>query len=236
MSPYRFDVVSLFPNAFDSLIELGIIGRAFSKKIAELQVHNPRNFTTDRYRKVDDVPYGGGVGMVLKPEPVFKAFESIPNNGRRRVLMMTPQGRPLNQKDLQRWSKDHDQLIILCGHYEGFDERIRTLADEEISLGDFVLTAGELPAMVVINGVLRLIPGTLGAKESVLEESHTDLLLEHPQYTRPAEFQGMVVPKVLRSGNHSAITLWREKQRESRTKIRRPDLYSQWLFRQKHQN
>ena len=231
--PFRFDVVSLAPKAFDSLYELGVIGRAFSSKIAELQIHNPRDFTNDRYRKVDDEPYGGGAGMVLKPEPIFKAFESIPLYARRRVLMMTPQGKQLEQNDLQRWSKENDQLIILCGHYEGFDERVRTLADEEISVGDFVLTGGELPAMVIVNGVVRLIPGTLGAEESLLEESHTDLLLEHPHYTRPADFQGMQVPLVLRSGDHLAIATWRKKQRQLRTQERRPDLYAKWLDKQK---
>ena len=231
--PFRFDVVSLAPKAFDSLYELGVVGRAFSSKIAELQIHNPRDFTNDRYRKVDDEPYGGGAGMVLKPEPIFKAFESIPLYERRRVLMMTPQGKQLEQNDLQRWSKENDQLIILCGHYEGFDERVRTLADEEISVGDFVLTGGELPAMVIVNGVVRLIPGTLGAEESLLEESHTDLLLEHPQYTRPADFQGMQVPLVLRSGDHLAIATWRKKQRQLRTQERRPDLYAKWLDKQK---
>ena len=231
--PFRFDVVSLAPKAFDSLYELGVIGRAFSSKIAELQIHNPRDFTNDRYRKVDDEPYGGGAGMVLKPEPIFKAFESIPLYERRRVLMMTPQGKQLEQNDLQRWSKENDQLIILCGHYEGFDERVRTLADEEISVGDFVLTGGELPAMVIVNGVVRLIPGTLGAEESLLEESHTDLLLEHPHYTRPADFQGMQVPLVLRSGDHLAIATWRKKQRQLRTQERRPDLYAKWLDKQK---
>ena len=231
--PFRFDVVSLAPKAFDSLYELGVIGRAFSSKIAELQIHNPRDFTNDRYRKVDDEPYGGGAGMVLKPEPIFKAFKSIPLYERRRVLMMTPQGKQLEQNDLQRWSKENDQLIILCGHYEGFDERVRTLADEEISVGDFVLTGGELPAMVIVNGVVRLIPGTLGAEESLLEESHTDLLLEHPHYTRPADFQGMQVPLVLRSGDHLAIATWRKKQRQLRTQERRPDLYAKWLDKQK---
>ena len=230
--PYRFDVVSLAPKAFETLGDLGVIGRAFSSKIAELQIHNPRDFTSDRYHKVDDEPYGGGAGMVLKPEPVFAAFESIPTHGRRRVLMLTPQGKPLEQNDLHRWSLEHDQLILLCGHYEGFDERLRTLADEEVSLGDFVLTSGELPAMVIINGVLRLIPGTLGTNESLLEESHNDLLLEHPQYTRPAEFKDMEVPEILRSGNHFAISNWRKKQREARTRKRRPDLYSQWLGKQ----
>ncbi len=232
MAPYRFDVISLAPNSFDKLEDLGVIGRAFLSKISVLKIHNPRDFTTDRYRKVDDEPYGGGVGMVLKPEPIFAAFESIPVCGRRRVLLMTPQGKPLEQDDLQRWSKEQDQLILLCGHYEGFDERIRTIADEEVSIGDFVLAGGELPAMVVINGVVRLLPGTVGTEESLLEESHNDLLLEHPQYTRPADFHGMKVPTVLRSGNHAAISIWREEQRQLRTKQRRPDLYARWLFKQ----
>ena len=227
---FRFDVVTLVPQSFGILRDLGVIGRAFSSKIADLHIHNPRDFTIDRHRKVDDEPYGGGVGMVLKPEPVFAAFESIPVSGRRRVLMMTPQGKPLDQSDLQRWSVDQDQLVLLCGHYEGFDERIRTLADEEVSIGDFVLTGGELPAMVVINGVTRLLPGTLGAEESLLNESHADLLLEHPHYTRPADFQGMKVPSVLRSGDHGAIALWRENQRQLKTKQRRPDLYAKWLL------
>ena len=232
--PFRFDVVSLAPKSFESLYELGVVGRALSsKKIADLQIHNPRDFTNDRYRKVDDEPYGGGAGMVLKPEPIFKAFASIPLYERKRVLMMTPQGKQLQQSDLQRWSTENNQLIILCGHYEGFDERVRTLADEEVSIGDFVLTGGELPAMMIINGVVRLIPGTLGAEESLLEESHTDLLLEHPHYTRPADFQGMEVPLVLRSGDHLAIATWRAKQRQLRTKKRRPDLYAKWLEMQK---
>ena len=227
---FRFDVVSLAPKAFEPLYNLGVVGRALSsKKIAELHIHNPRDFTIDRYRKVDDEPYGGGAGMVLKPEPIFKAFASIPFYERRRVLMMTPQGKQLQQNDLQRWSTHNDQLVILCGHYEGFDERVRTLADEEVSVGDFVLTGGELPAMVIVNGVVRLIPGTLGAEESLLEESHTDLLLEHPHYTRPVDFRGMEVPSVLRSGDHLAIATWRENQRQLRTKQRRPDLYAKWL-------
>ena len=148
MASYRLDVVSLAPQAFAPLLELGVIGRAFGNGIAELHLHNPRDFATDRYRKVDDEPYGGGAGMVLKPEPVFAAVESIPRSPRSRVLLMSPQGRPLQQRDLQRWSQEHDQLVLLCGHYEGFDERIRSLADEEVSAGDFVLTGGELPAMM----------------------------------------------------------------------------------------
>ena len=228
MAPYRLDVVSLAPQAFSPLLELGVIGRAFGSGIAELHLHNPRDFATDRYRKVDDEPYGGGAGMVLKPEPVFAAVESIPCSPRSRVLLMSPQGRPLQQADLQRWAREHDQLVLLCGHYEGFDERIRSLADEEVSAGDFVLTGGELPAMTVINGVVRVLPGTVGTAESLVEESHSTLLLEHPHYTRPAEFQGMVVPEVLRGGNHAAIEAWRQQQREQRTRQRRPDLYARW--------
>ena len=142
MAPYRLDVISLAPQAFAPLPEVGVIGRAFGAKIAELHLHNPRDHAIDRHRKVDDVPYGGGAGMVLKPEPVFAAMESVPRCPRSRVLLMSPQGRPLQQSDLQRWSREFDQLVFLCGHYEGFDERIRGLADEEVSIGDFVLTGG----------------------------------------------------------------------------------------------
>ena len=228
MAAYRLDVISLAPQAFAPLLELGVIGRAFGAGIAELHLHNPRDHAIDRHRKVDDVPYGGGAGMVLKPEPVFAAFESVPVSPRRRVLLMSPQGQPLRQVDLQRWSKEYDQLVFLCGHYEGFDERIRSLADEEVSMGDFVLTGGELPAMTIINGVVRLLPGTVGTPESLVEESHSDLLLEHSHYTRPADFRGMTVPDVLRSGDHGAVALWRQQQREQRTQERRPDLWIRW--------
>ena len=193
--PLRLDVVTLVPEAFAPLRSLGVIGRAFAAGLANLQTHNPRDHASDRYRKVDDQPYGGGAGMVLKPEPVYAAVEGIPVLPRRRVLLLTPQGKPLMQADLRRWARDYDQLVLICGHYEGFDERIRALAEEEVSLGDFVLTGGELPAMVIINGVVRLRPGTLGAAASLEEESHSELLLEHPQYTRPAEFRGMAVPE-----------------------------------------
>ena len=225
----RLDVVSLVPDAFAPLRELGVIGRAFTAGIAELHCHNPRDYATDRYRKVDDEPYGGGAGMVLKPEPVFAAVEAIPAQASRRVLLMSPQGRPLQQADLRRWASDYQQLVLICGHYEGFDERIRTLADEEVSIGDFVLTGGELPAMVVINGVVRLLPGTVGTAASLEEESHSHLLLEHPHYTRPADFRGLEVPAVLRSGDHGAIARWRAAQQQERTRLRRPDLYQRWL-------
>ena len=228
MSSFRLDVVSLVPEVFDSLRGLGGIGRALNAGIAELHTHNPRDYATDRYRKVDDEPYGGGAGMVLKPEPVFAAFEAIPLQPRRRVLLMTPQGKPLQQADLRRWASDYEQLVLLCGHYEGFDERIRSLADEEVSLGDFVLTGGELPAMTIINGTVRLRPGTVGTADSLVEESHSAGLLEHPHYTRPATFREMEVPAVLRSGDHGAIARWRAEQQKARTQLRRPDLWAQW--------
>ncbi len=226
---YRIDVISLDPKIFLGLFDHGVIGKAFSNKIADLNLHNPREFALDRYRKVDDLPYGGGSGMVLKPEPYFAALESIPRKSKSCVLMMTPQGKVLHQSDLHRWAGQYEQLIFICGQYEGFDERIRTLADEEISVGDFVLTGGEIPAMAIINGVIRLLPGTVGDAESVLFDSHTDLLLEHPHYTRPSEFRGMNVPDIVKCGDHAAVNKWREKQRQLRTKVRRPDLYKKWL-------
>ncbi len=232
---YRFDILSLAPQVFESLSSYGVTGRAISSNIAELNFYNPRDFTTDNYSKVDDEPYGGGAGMVLKPEPFFAAFDSIPFSASRKVLLMSPQGRNLYQNDLQNWSS-LDQLILICGQYEGFDERIRTLADEEVSIGDYILTGGELPAMIIINGVLRLLPGTLGAPESLDEESHTDTLLSYPQYTRPSEFRGMKVPNVLRSGDHGAIAAWRLSQRKDRTRKRRPDLFKRWLLSQSSSN
>jgi len=230
----RLDVVSLAPEAFAPLLGLGVIGRAFKGGIAELHLHNPRDYATDKYKKVDDIPYGGGAGMVLKPEPVFAAVEAIPVLPRRRVLLMSPQGQPLKQADLRRWAADYDQLLFLCGHYEGFDERIRSLADEEVSIGDFVLTGGELPAATIMNGVVRLLPGTVGTESCLEDESHSALLLEHPHYTRPAEFRGMEVPAVLRSGDHGAIARWRHEQQVERTRDRRPDLYALWERQQEH--
>ena len=228
MSALRLDVVSLVPEAFAPLLGLGVIGRAFASGIAELHLHNPRDYALDRYRKVDDEPYGGGAGMVLKPEPVYAAVEAIPVLSRRRVLLMSPQGQPLQQADLRRWASSYDQLVLLCGHYEGFDERIRALADEEVSIGDFVLTGGELPAATIINGVVRLRPGTVGSEACLEEESHSALLLEHPHYTRPASFRGLEVPAVLRSGDHGAIARWRLQQQRDRTAERRPDLFARW--------
>nr|YP_002048799.1 tRNA (guanine-N(1)-)-methyltransferase [Paulinella chromatophora]ACB42589.1 tRNA (guanine-N(1)-)-methyltransferase [Paulinella chromatophora] len=227
MSHLRFDVVSLVPEVFLSLQRFGVIGRAFNNDIAELYTHNPRNYADGPYRKVDDSPYGGGAGMVLKPEPVFAAVEALPVLEPRRILLMSPQGQLIRQIDLQRWATTYKQLVLICGHYEGFDERIRILADEEISLGDFILTGGELPAMILINGVVRLLPGTLGKSKSLMRESHSQMLLEHPHYTRPPEFREMEVPEVLKNGDHKAIQLWRIQQQQQRTAQRRPDLFTE---------
>ena len=223
-TPLRLDVVSLFPGAFHVLQDLGVIGRAFKAGLAELYTHNPRDFAPGPHHKVDDSPYGGGAGMVLKPEPVFAAVESIPAVHRRRILLMCPQGRPFCQADAQRLATNYDQLVIVCGHYEGIDERIRSLADEELCVGDVVLTGGEIPAMAVVNGVLRLRHGTVGQAASLEQESFCHGLLEYPHYTRPRVFRGMEVPAVLRSGDHGAIDRWRQDQREQRTRQRRPDL------------
>ncbi len=229
MANFTIDIVSLSPQVFKPIIENGVIKNAFKKGIVELNTYNPRDYANDQYRKVDDEPYGGGAGMVLKPEPYFQAFESIPLRAKKKVLLMSPQGSVLKQSDLIRWSNQEEQLILICGQYEGYDERIRTICDEEVSIGDFVLTGGEIPAMIVINGVIRLLPGTLGEPLSLLEESHSDLLLEHPQYTRPSEFRGMKVPEILRSGDHKAIKSWRKEKSIERTRNRRDDLYKSWL-------
>lgn len=220
----RFDIVSLFPDFFTSPLNSGLLGKALAKQIAEVHLVNPRDFTTDKHRKVDDEPYGGGVGMLMKPEPIFAAVESLPVLPRREVILMTPQGQTLNQPLLRELTIDYDQLVIICGHYEGVDERVLHLVTREISLGDFVLTSGEIPALALLNGVLRLLPGTVGKAESLKAESFEAGLLDYPQYTRPAEFRGWQVPDVLLSGNHREIARWRYEQQLQKTRDRRPDL------------
>jgi len=219
----RFDVVTLFPEFFTSPLAQGLIGKALAKGIGTVVYTNPRHFTTDKHHRVDDEPYGGGAGMILKPEPIFAAVESLPCLEPREIILLTPQGERLTQNHLRHWT-NYQQLVLICGAYEGFDERIRYLADREISLGDFVLTSGEIPALAIINGVMRLLPGTLGNAASLSSESFNESLLEYPQYTRPAEFRGWQVPEVLRSGNHQAIAAWRAAQQRQRTQSRRPDL------------
>ncbi len=220
----QFDVITLFPDFFTSPLNSGLLSRALSKNIATVNLVNPRDFTTDKHHQVDDEPYGGGVGMLLKCEPIFAAVESLSVLPRREVILMTPQGEPLNQSLLKELATNTDQLVLICGHYEGVDERVSNLLTREISLGDFVLTCGEIPALTIINGVTRLLPGTVGKAESLKFESFEDGLLDYPQYTRPPVFRGWEVPEVLRSGNHKAISEWRLQQKIERTKLRRPDL------------
>ena len=225
MSSFNFEVITLFPKAFELFNNLGVITKALDKNLIDLNLYDLREFGEGSYRQVDDKPYGGGAGMVLKPEPIFKAYESIKKSSKSKTLLMTPQGKVLKQEDLARWST-LDQIIIICGQYEGFDERIRCLADEEISIGDYVLSGGEIPAISIINGLTRLLPGTLGGLDSLVDESHNSSLLEYPQYTRPPVFRGMKVPEVLLKGNHKEINSWRKDQMMKRTKERRGDLIS----------
>lgn len=224
----RFDIVTLFPDFFQSPFHSGLLGKAIAKEIATVHCVNPRDFTTDKHHKVDDIPYGGGVGMVLKPEPLFAAVESLPVLPRREIILMTPQGETLNQTLCQELTT-YDQLVLVCGHYEGVDERIRDhLVTREISLGDFVLTGGEIPALTLINGVTRLLPGTVAKTDSLKFESFEEDLLDYPQYTRPPVFRGWDVPEVLRSGHHGNIAQWRRQQQKERTQLRRPDLWDRW--------
>ena len=223
MSSFNFDVITLFPKAFELINNLGVITKALEKSLIDVNLYDLREFAEGSYRQVDDKPYGGGAGMVLKPEPIYKAYESIKKLPNSKTLLMTPQGKVLKQNDLLRWST-LDQMIFICGQYEGFDERVRCLADEEISLGDYVLSGGEIPAMSIINGVTRLLPGTLGTTDSLIDESHNSSLLEYPQYTRPQIYREMKVPDILLSGNHEEIKSWREQKMLERTMDRRKDL------------
>ncbi|MEG4501239.1 tRNA (guanosine(37)-N1)-methyltransferase TrmD [Microcoleus sp. F10-C6] len=225
----RFDVVTLFPEFFRAPLESGLMGKALAKNIAEVNFVNPRNFTTDKHQRVDDEPYGGGVGMLMKPEPIFAAVESLPVLPRREVILLTPQGEPMQQAMFRELAADRDQLVLICGHYEGVDDRVLHLVTREVSLGDFVLTGGEIPALALINGVLRLLRGTVAKEDSLKFESFEDGLLDYPQYTRPADFRGLKVPDVLLSGNHAEIARWRREQQIERTRSRRSDLYEVWL-------
>jgi tRNA (guanine37-N1)-methyltransferase len=229
----RFDILTLFPDFFTSPLQVSLLGKAIAKQIATVHLTNPRDFTTDKHHKVDDEPYGGGVGMLMKPEPIFAAVESLPVLPRRQVILMSPQGQTMTQPLFQELASSYDQLVLVCGHYEGVDDRVLHLVDREVSLGDFILTCGEIPALTLLNGVVRLLPGTVGKVESLKAESFEASLLDYPQYTRPPEFRGWKVPEVLRSGNHAAIAQWRWEQQVQRTKERRPDLYQQWLDSQK---
>lgn len=222
----RIDILTLFPGMFSGPFDHSIVGRARAAGLVDIQLHDIRSYTTDRHHVVDDYPYGGGPGMVMKPEPIFACAEAVRAMASPpgQLILLTPQGRLLSQAIVDELAA-LPRLILLCGHYEGVDERVREhLVEDEISIGDYVLSGGEVPAMVVVEAVVRRLPGVLGSDVSLVEESHSEGLLEYPQYTRPAEFRGWAVPEVLLSGNHGEIARWRRLQRVLRTARRRPDL------------
>ena len=219
----KIDVLTLFPGMFPGPLDESIIKRACESGRLRLGIRDLRDYTHDRHRKVDDRPFGGGPGMLMKPEPLFEAVEAL-RGEKTRVILTSPAGRPFRQEIAQELAGE-EHLLLVCGSYEGFDERVRECpAGDELSIGDYVLTNGALPAMVIIDAVTRLLPGVLGDDESSVDESFSDGLLEYPQYTRPAEFRGMSVPEVLLSGDHAAIERWRREQARMRTGQRRPDL------------
>jgi tRNA (guanine37-N1)-methyltransferase len=222
----KCDVLTLFPEIITTYLNESILKRAREKKLLDVKVYNLRDFATGRHRKVDDYPFGGGAGMVFKPEPIFRAIDSLKKDGvPRKIILLSPQGRPFTQSMAEEFSKETQRFVFICGRYEGVDERVRiSLVDEEVSIGDYVITGGELAALVIIDAVTRLIPGTLGDERSKEEESFSWGLLDYPHYTRPREFRGLCVPQVLISGNHKEIWLWRRKEALRKTMKMRPEL------------
>jgi len=226
----KIDVLTIFPNMFDNIIEFGVLKEAFKKNICQLNIYNLRDFSNYKRGRVDDRPYGGGPGMLLMPEPIDNAItfikkkNKIKKKEKQKVVLLTPRGEKLNQNKL-KYLSNLENIILICGRYEGVDQRvIDSIIDFEISIGDYVLTGGEIPAMVIIDGVIRLLPGVVGKEESLKSESFEDNLLDHPQYTRPPVFKGMDVPKILLSGNHKDIRKWRKEKSLEITRIKRPDL------------
>ncbi|HXA27216.1 MAG TPA: tRNA (guanosine(37)-N1)-methyltransferase TrmD [Candidatus Angelobacter sp.] len=220
----RVDVLTIFPDMFPGPLGTGVVGRALEQGVVSLQAHDLRDFTDDRHRQVDDIPFGGGPGMVLKPEPLIRAVRSYRDaDASARVILMSPQGRRLDQAYARELAGE-SHLVLVCGRYQGVDERAREEIGEELSIGDYVLSGGELAAMVVVETVARLVPGTLGSHESLSDETFTERGFEPPLYTRPATFDGREVPEVLRSGHHAAIERWRREQSDERMRRRRPDM------------
>ena len=220
------DIVTLFPSMFDGFLSESIVKRAINDGYVKVNLLNPRDFTLDKHRHVDDTPYGGGCGMVLTCQPMFDCIKSI--EGNKKVILMTPQGKPYKQAEANRLSKE-EHIVLVCGHYEGFDERIRTLCDEELSIGDYVLTGGEIPAMVISDSIIRLLNGVI-TEGSHLYDSHSNVLLEHPQYTKPAIYEGLEDPSVLLNGNHKLIADWRDKEALRTTYLKRTDLLEGYQF------
>ncbi|MBL7684977.1 MAG: tRNA (guanosine(37)-N1)-methyltransferase TrmD [Deltaproteobacteria bacterium] len=223
---HRFDLLTIFPKFFDSYLSQSLVGKALEKKLFEVQVHNLRDWSRDKHRIVDDIPYGGGDGMVFKPEPLFEAIRSIRSSYKKgKVVYLSCQGQLWNQSLAKSWVQDTQEILFICGRYEGIDQRvIETLVDEEVSIGDYVLSGGEVAAQVVIDSLVRLIPGFMGKEGSLVEESFESGLLEYPHYTRPEEYEGLRVPEVLLSGNHALIKEWRLEQALRNTLQKRPDL------------
>lgn len=229
----KIDYLTLFPEMFDGVLNHSILKRAQDKNIIEVNTVNFRDYAENKHNQVDDYPYGGGQGMVLKPEPVFNAMKDLKHTDKTRVILMCPQGRPFSQAIAEELS-EAEHIVFICGHYEGYDERIReNLVTDEISMGDYVLTGGELPAMTMTDAIVRLIPGVLGNEQSHQDDSFSDALLEFPQYTRPREYKGMTVPDVLLSGNHANIEKWRHEQKLIRTLHKRPDLLEKYQLSDK---
>ncbi|MBC8374453.1 MAG: tRNA (guanosine(37)-N1)-methyltransferase TrmD [FCB group bacterium] len=225
------DVITTFPETLGAFREMGIVGRAFESRLAEMKCWDIRDFADDTYKHIDDVPYGGGAGMIIKPDPLFRAFEAVAeyrkNTGHR--IFLTPQGKPFQQNDAEKLVET-PHVVLLCGRYKGIDQRVRDeLIDEEISLGDFVLSGGEIAAFAVIDAVVRLLPGAVSDDESTKSDTFPVGLLDAPYYTRPAEYRGIKVPDVLLSGHHAQIENWREQQRLERTKVKRPDLFDRYM-------
>jgi len=218
-----FHVITLFPELVSLYCGTSIIGRGQTAQRIDVKTYNPRDFCQDKYKKVDDTPYGGGAGMVMKPEPIYAAFESIKRSQNSPVILTSPRGRPFNQKEAEQLSANED-ITIICGRYEGVDERVLAIVTDEISMGDFILTGGELAALIIVDAVGRLVPGVLGKSSSLSEESFVDGIFEAPQYTKPPIFKDMEVPEVLRSGDHRAIANWRRREGLRLTLERRPDL------------
>lgn len=230
-APLRFDLVTIFPGMFDALRECGMIGQALRKGIIDLQVHDLRQFAEDRHGSVDDLSYGGGGGMVYKPGPMFRAVEALNPEESTPVILLDPQGERLTQQKVVDFSR-FTRMVLLCCRYEGVDERVREhLVTETVSLGDYVISGGELGAMVLVEAVTRLLPGAAGCSESIVRDSFTDGLLDFSHYTRPASFRGLDVPEILLSGDHGRIDAWRAKNALENTRTRRPDLYRKWLER-----
>ncbi|NLI55196.1 MAG: tRNA (guanosine(37)-N1)-methyltransferase TrmD [Clostridiales bacterium] len=219
----RIDILTLFPEMFDGVLSASMLGRAQASGLIDIRVHNIRDYTDNKHRKADDYPFGGGAGLVMMAQPIYDCMDAVLGGEKARRILLTPRGRTLNQKIACELSGE-ERLVLLCGHYEGVDERVMNIIDDEISIGDYVLTGGELPAMVLVDCISRLIPGVLGSEESAADESFSEDLLEYPQYTRPANFRGMEVPEILLNGHHAKIQAWRLEQARLKTALNRPDL------------